>query len=111
MSRSVALIGVALALIESACAHVAPYERGRLAQPMMTADDLLPPPAESMGPAGAAGIPNDSARRSVSVASSSFATSSIFVTRSPPYSTCRASAFGSCAAAPWCSRQAPSRGR
>jgi hypothetical protein len=45
MSRSVALVGVALALIESACAHVAPYERGRLAQPMMTAGDLEGPAA------------------------------------------------------------------
>jgi hypothetical protein len=45
MNRSVLLLGAALALIESACAHVAPYERGRLAQPMMTADDLAGPAA------------------------------------------------------------------
>ena len=28
-----------------ACEHVAPYERGRLAHPMMTADDLQGPSA------------------------------------------------------------------
>jgi hypothetical protein len=28
-----------------ACAHVAPYERGKLAHPMMTADDLEGPAA------------------------------------------------------------------
>ena len=45
MNRSIALVGVALALVESACTHVAPYERGRLAQPMMTAGDLEGPAA------------------------------------------------------------------
>jgi hypothetical protein len=29
----------------SACSHVAPYERGKLAHPMMTADDLQGPAA------------------------------------------------------------------
>jgi hypothetical protein len=29
----------------SACTHVAPYERGKLAHPMMTADDLAGPAA------------------------------------------------------------------
>jgi hypothetical protein len=33
------------ALSTVACAHVAPYERGKLAHPMMTADDLEGPAA------------------------------------------------------------------
>jgi hypothetical protein len=37
------LILVALATV--ACTHVAPYERGKLAHPMMTADDLAGPAA------------------------------------------------------------------
>ena len=36
----------ALALLSTAaCSHVAPYERGKLAHPMMTADDLQGPAA------------------------------------------------------------------
>jgi hypothetical protein len=35
----------ALALSSLACSHVAPYERGKLAHPMMTADDLAGPAA------------------------------------------------------------------
>ena len=36
----------ALALLSTAaCSHVAPYERGKLAHPMMTADDLEGPAA------------------------------------------------------------------
>ena len=34
-----------LALSAAACSHVAPYERGKLAHPMMTADDLEGPAA------------------------------------------------------------------
>jgi hypothetical protein len=34
-----------LALSTAACSHVAPYERGKLAHPMMTADDLEGPAA------------------------------------------------------------------
>jgi hypothetical protein len=34
-----------IALLGSACTHVAAYERGRLAHPMMTADDLDGPAA------------------------------------------------------------------
>jgi hypothetical protein len=34
-----------VALAGSACTHVAPYERGKLAHPMMTADDLQGPAA------------------------------------------------------------------
>jgi hypothetical protein len=34
-----------LALGSPACTHLAPYERGRLAHPMMTADDLEGPAA------------------------------------------------------------------
>jgi hypothetical protein len=36
---------LALALSSVACSHVAPYERGKLAHPMMTADDLSGPAA------------------------------------------------------------------
>jgi hypothetical protein len=39
------LAGTALALSSVACSHVAPYERGKLAHPMMTADDLEGPAA------------------------------------------------------------------
>lgn len=35
----------ALALATVACTHVAPYERGKLAHPMMTAEDLEGPAA------------------------------------------------------------------
>jgi len=34
-----------VALAGVACTHVAPYERGKLAHPMMTADDLAGPAA------------------------------------------------------------------
>jgi hypothetical protein len=37
--------GLAIVLSNVACAHVAPYERGKLANPMMTADDLEGPAA------------------------------------------------------------------
>jgi hypothetical protein len=40
-----ALVVVVVALASVACSHVAPYERGRLANPMMTADDLDGPAA------------------------------------------------------------------
>ena len=36
---------VATALVVAGCTHVAPYERGKLAHPMMTADDLEGPAA------------------------------------------------------------------
>jgi hypothetical protein len=39
-----ALISIALSSI--ACSHVAPYDRGKLAYPMMTATDLEGPAAE-----------------------------------------------------------------
>jgi len=43
------LVRLALALLATAatiaCTHVAPYERGKLAHPMMTADDLEGPAA------------------------------------------------------------------
>jgi hypothetical protein len=35
----------ALACVATACAHVAPYQRAKLAHPMMTADDLAGPAA------------------------------------------------------------------
>jgi hypothetical protein len=35
----------ALALASAGCTHVAPYERGKLAHPMMTAEDLEGPAA------------------------------------------------------------------
>ena len=34
-----------IALASAGCGHVAPYERGKLAHPMMTADDLEGPAA------------------------------------------------------------------
>jgi Domain of unknown function (DUF4266) len=34
-----------VAMSSAACSHVAPYERGKLAHPMMTADDLEGPAA------------------------------------------------------------------
>jgi hypothetical protein len=37
--------GLAIALSSIACTHVAPYERGKLANPMMTAGDLEGPAA------------------------------------------------------------------
>jgi hypothetical protein len=45
MDSRIVLVGVVLAIAEAACTHVAPYERGRLAQPTMTADDLVGPSA------------------------------------------------------------------
>jgi hypothetical protein len=36
---------LALAAATTACSHVAPYERGKLAHPMMTSDDLEGPAA------------------------------------------------------------------
>jgi hypothetical protein len=45
MDARIALAAVVLAFADLACVHVAPYERGRLAQPMMTADDLQGPSA------------------------------------------------------------------
>jgi hypothetical protein len=41
----VVLSPLVLAIAGSACSHVAPYERGKLAHPMMTADDLAGPAA------------------------------------------------------------------
>jgi hypothetical protein len=39
------LPALGLSLATAACSHVAPYERGKLAHPMMTADDLEGPAA------------------------------------------------------------------
>lgn len=43
--RATLLILSLLALASAGCGHVAPYERGKLAHPMMTADDLEGPAA------------------------------------------------------------------
>jgi hypothetical protein len=45
MDVRIALASVLLVFASSACSHVAPYERGKLANPMMTADDLQGPAA------------------------------------------------------------------
>lgn len=45
MNLRIALAAVLLVLTNSACSHVAPYERAKLAHPMMTADDLQGPAA------------------------------------------------------------------
>ncbi len=45
MDARTALAFVLLVVGSSACSHVAPYERGKLANPMMTADDLQGPAA------------------------------------------------------------------
>ena len=45
MKTWLAVPSLAVALSNVACSHVAPYERGKLAQPMMTADDLEGPAA------------------------------------------------------------------
>jgi hypothetical protein len=51
MDRRITLVSalriaaVVTALATAACSHVAPYERGKLAHPMMTADDLAGPAA------------------------------------------------------------------
>jgi hypothetical protein len=39
------IASIAVALSSAGCGHVAPYERGKLAHPMMTADDLEGPAA------------------------------------------------------------------
>ncbi len=39
------LIACAAAMASTGCSHVAPYERGKLAHPMMTAGDLEGPAA------------------------------------------------------------------
>jgi hypothetical protein len=44
-SSHLAFLLVAVALGSTSCAHVAPYERGKLSHPMMTADDLQGPAA------------------------------------------------------------------
>jgi len=45
MARFASTVAVLSALASAACSHVAPYERGKLAEPMMTADDLDGPAA------------------------------------------------------------------
>ncbi len=45
MDLRIALASVLLAFGGIACSHVAPYERGKLANPMMTAGDLQGPAA------------------------------------------------------------------
>jgi hypothetical protein len=45
MDLRTALASVLLVFAISACSHVAPYERGKLAHPMMTAEDLQGPAA------------------------------------------------------------------
>jgi Domain of unknown function (DUF4266) len=45
MDARTALAFVLFVIGSSACSHVAPYERGKLAHPMMTADDLQGPAA------------------------------------------------------------------
>jgi hypothetical protein len=42
-TRLIVCLGIAASSV--ACAHVAPYERGKLAHPMMTADGLEGPAA------------------------------------------------------------------
>jgi hypothetical protein len=42
---SVCVVLAFVAMTTAACSHVAPYERGKLAHPMMTADDLQGPAA------------------------------------------------------------------
>ncbi|HLK36467.1 MAG TPA: DUF4266 domain-containing protein [Polyangiaceae bacterium] len=39
------VLAVAVLVFAGGCAHVAPYERGKLAHPMMTAEDLEGPAA------------------------------------------------------------------
>jgi hypothetical protein len=39
-SRTVLAVAAAIGLAAGGCTHVAPYERGKLAHPMMTTDDL-----------------------------------------------------------------------
>ena len=45
MTKIVLLASTFIAFGSVACSHVAPYERGKLANPMMTADDLDGPAA------------------------------------------------------------------
>ena len=45
VARVVASACILAALGSAACTHVAPYERGKLAHPMMTAEDLEGPAA------------------------------------------------------------------
>ncbi len=45
MNTRLAIVCFFVALSSVACTHVAPYERGKLAHPMMTADDLEGPAA------------------------------------------------------------------
>jgi hypothetical protein len=45
MNVRLAIVCFFVALSSVACTHVAPYERGKLAHPMMTADDLQGPAA------------------------------------------------------------------
>jgi hypothetical protein len=45
MNARLALACLVLAASSAACAHVAPYERGKLAHPMMTTDGLEGPAA------------------------------------------------------------------
>jgi hypothetical protein len=45
MDAHVIFASILVALAVSGCAHVAPYERGKLAHPMMTAEDLDGPAA------------------------------------------------------------------
>ena len=45
MTPRLSWLALFVALACAACTHVAPYERGKLAHPMMTADDLAGPAA------------------------------------------------------------------
>jgi len=45
MDLRIASAAVLLASVSVGCSHVAPYERGKLANPMMTAEDLQGPAA------------------------------------------------------------------
>jgi hypothetical protein len=45
MGKPLVVVGMLVGLSTAACSHVAPYERGKLAHPMMTAEDLEGPAA------------------------------------------------------------------
>jgi hypothetical protein len=45
MNRLIVLASILASLAAAGCSHVAPYERGKLAHPMMTAEDLAGPAA------------------------------------------------------------------
>jgi hypothetical protein len=45
MYRAILLVGLLAAFLGAGCTHVAPYERARLAHPMMTTNDLEGPAA------------------------------------------------------------------